>query len=259
MSPGSIQILRDFENPFDGTARVVRIFLPEAYHRDSSARFPVLYMHDGQNVFDHPESALAETWCANVTMDRLVREGGLPPWLIVAVDHPPDRFAEYTPWDYPEAHVQARAQVYARFLIERLKPFIDRHLRTRPEAQSTATMGSSLGGLVSLYLGLAHADVFGRVGALSPTVMWSRGEIYRRWRRDPAHWTRIYLDAGLHETLELDGIHFDYGAHARAFHAHLERLGYGDHELFLVLEPGGQHSERDWARRLPFAFRWLLC
>ncbi|HZN95472.1 MAG TPA: alpha/beta hydrolase-fold protein [Myxococcales bacterium] len=256
---GRIEIIRDFQDPADGSARVLRIFTPEVYHRDLSTRLPVLYMHDGQNVFAHPESARPETWCANVAMDQLERHGQLEPWIIVAVDHPRDRFGEYTPWDYPAARVRARADRYVRFLIRTLKPWVDAHYHTRPEAQWTATMGSSLGGLISLYLGLAHGDVFGRVGALSPTVMWSDSEIYRRWSSHGRRWTRIYLDAGAHEQLLLDGIHLDYGTHARRFFTHLKRLGYDDHEVCLVLEPGGQHSERDWARRLPFAFRWLLC
>ncbi|HVE85431.1 MAG TPA: alpha/beta hydrolase-fold protein, partial [Myxococcales bacterium] len=118
---GPIEIFRDFENALDGSRRVLRVFTPEAYHLDPSARFPVLYMHDGQNVFAHPESARIDTWCANVAMEQLWRHGQLQePWIIVALDHPLDRFGEYTPWDYPAARVRARAQRYARFLLERV-------------------------------------------------------------------------------------------------------------------------------------------
>jgi predicted alpha/beta superfamily hydrolase len=245
----------------DGSKRVVRVFTPEAYHRDWSSRCGVLYMlymHDGQNVFAHPESAREHTWCANVAMNQLWREEELEPWIIVGIDHPADRFGEYSPWDYPAVKARAKAHQYARFLVEHVKPWVDERYRTRPEPQWTASMGSSLGGLVSLYLGLQHGQTFGRIGAMSPTVMWSDAEIYRRWTSRGRHRTRIYLDAGAQEAFEMDGIRLDYGTHARRFFTHLKRLGYEDHELCLVLDPGGQHSEIDWARRLPYALKWLL-
>lgn len=256
---GHVHILRDFRFPAEGSQRTIRIYTPDAYDRNPSARFPVLYMHDGQNVFAHPESARFETWCANNALERLVSEGRIEPWIIVGIDHSPDRFGDYSPWDFPRARVVAKGQVYSEFLVQHLKPYIDKTYRTRPEGQWTATMGASLGGLISLYLNWKHPDVFGRVGALSPTVMWSDSKIFEHWKAHTRKWTRIYLDAGADERISVDGIDLDYTHGARDIFVHLRQLGYGEHEVCLVLEPGGRHHELDWQRRLPFAFRWLLC
>ncbi|MBJ6760254.1 alpha/beta hydrolase [Myxococcaceae bacterium JPH2] len=255
---GYVHIVRDFPSTPEGFRRTVRIYTPDGYDAAADHRFPVLYMHDGQNVFAHPESALFDTWCANLVLESMVNEGRSEPWLIVAVDSGTGRLQEYSPWDEPRSGVKARGEAYARFLVEELKPYIDSTYRTRPSPEWTATMGSSLGGLFSLYLGLRSPEVFGRIGALSPTVMWSGNRLFDQWTQHSRHWTRIYLDAGSHEFIQPAGVPLNYGEATREFYFHLKRLGYADHELFLVLEPGGGHHERDWQRRLPFALRWLL-
>lgn len=255
---GHVHIIRDFESPQEGFTRTLRIYTPDGYDEHGAQRYPVLYMHDGQNVFAHPESAVFDTWCANHALEGLVSEGRLEPWIIVAVDSGLGRFQEYSPWDEPRNGVKARGAQYARFLVEQLKPYVDRVYRTRPGAEWTGTMGSSLGGLISLYLGWQYPEVFGRIGALSPTVMWSERKLFEHWNAHSRKWTRIYLDAGSTEHIGTDNVPLNYGVATREFYGHLKQLGYDDHEVILVLEPGGQHSEKDWQRRLPFAFRWLL-
>ncbi|MBN1206969.1 MAG: alpha/beta hydrolase [Myxococcaceae bacterium] len=255
---GSIQIIRDFFSPQEGFPRTLRIYTPHGYDPSSGHRYPVLYMQDGQNVFAHPESAVYDTWCANHAMERLVGEGRLEPWIIVAVDHGLARLAEYSPWDEPRSQVTARAEPYVRFFVDTLKPFIDSHWSTRQGSEWTGVMGSSLGGLISLYLGWKHPEVFGRIGGLSPSVMWGYNRLFEEWTSHSRRWTRIYLDAGLHETIDPVGFVMRYGEATRDFYFHLKRLGYADHELFLVLEPEGLHRELDWQRRLPLALRWLL-
>lgn len=255
---GHVHILRDFASPLEGLHRTVRIYTPDAYESEPEARFPVLYMQDGQNVFAHPESSVYDTWCANRVIERLSAEGGVEPWLIVGVDSGPGRFADYSPWDEPRADVKARGATYARFLVETLKPFVDRTYRTRTAPEWTGIAGSSLGGLISLYASWKHPETFGRVGAFSPSVMWSEGKLLENWTEHSRRWTRIYLDAGATEFIHSGDLPLNYGEATRAFYFHLKRLGYSGHELFLVLEPGGQHHEKDWQRRLPLAMRWLL-
>jgi len=255
---GYVHVLRDFHFPMDGSRRTLRIFTPSAYDEQPHARFPVLYMHDGQNVFAHPESSRFDTWCANLAMQALSEDGRIEPWIIVAVDHGPDREADFSPWDYPRARVNARGSMYGHFLVHHLKPYIDRTYRTRQGSRWTATMGSSLGGLISLYLGWRYPEVFGRLGGVSPSVLWSDGKLFQHWTRHTRQWSRIYLDAGHPEHVTDAGVSLDYARGARDFFEHLRRLGYADHELRLVLEPGGQHTERDWQRRLPSAMEWLL-
>jgi len=255
---GYVHILRDFPSPAEHALRTVRIYTPDGYDQRPDARYPVLYMHDGQNVFAHPESARFDTWCANETMDWLSREGRIEPWLIVAVDHGPGRLEDFSPWDHPQVNVVARGSMYADFVVHHLKPYVDRVYRTRQGPEWTATMGSSMGGLMALYLGWRYPDVFGRIGGVSPTVMWSDGRLFQQWTRHTRKWSRIYLDAGATERFLFAGVDLDYGHGTREFFRHLKRLGYADHELRLVLEPGGQHSEVDWRRRLPGALQWLL-
>lgn len=252
---GHVHILRAFPSRAEGGARTVRVYTPDGYDARGTHRYPVIYMHDGQNVFSHPESAMVDTWCANDALEQLVRHGAVEPWIVVAVDSGPGRMSDYSPWE-----VRGRpghAERYARFVADELKPWVDATYRTRAESPWTAVMGSSLGGLVSLYLGLTRPGTFGRIGALSPTVMWADDALSRAWTAHSRRWTRIYLDAGVDETIHVEQ-RLAYGEGARAFHAHLKSLGYHPWELSLVLEPHGQHHERDWQRRLPWAFRWLL-
>lgn len=255
---GHIQIQRQFQSRAEGFERTLRIYTPDEYDQQKDRRFPVLYMHDGQNVFSHPESAVYDTWCVNTVMESLVGEGALQPWIIVGVDHGVGRIEEYTAWDDKKRSTKGKAPDYAKFLCEELKPYIDRTYRTRIDAQSTAVAGSSLGGLVSLYLGSNRPSVFGRIGAFSPSVMWADRAIFTEWKTHTQKWSRIYLDAGLSEHLDIEGEPYDYGGAVRDFFFLLKSLGYADNELFLVLEPGGRHHENDWRRRLPLALRWLL-
>jgi predicted alpha/beta superfamily hydrolase len=255
---GHVHIIRDFASPQEGFSRTVRIYTPDAYDHEPHRRFPVLYMQDGQNVFAHPESSIYDTWCANTALEQMVSEGRLEPWLIVAVDSTSNRLSEYSPWDEPRSQVQARGGSYTRFIVETLKPYIDSNYRTRQGSEWTAVMGSSLGGLISLYLGWKHPELFGRIGGLSPSVMWGWNRMFSEWSAHTRRWSRIYLDAGLHETIDPVGYTMYYGDATREFFHHLKSLGYADHELFLVLEPGGLHHEKDWQRRLPLAMRWLL-
>lgn len=255
---GYVHILREFASPQEGFNRTVRIYTPEGYDAHSAHRYPVLYMQDGQNVFAHPESALFDTWCANHTLEALVQGGHVEPWLIVAVDSGLGRMQEYSPWGEPHRGGQTRGELYGRFLVETLKPYVDRIYRTRPGAEWTGVAGSSLGGLISLYLGWKYPEVYGRIGGFSPSVMWNRGKLFQQWKAHPRTWTRIYLDAGLTETIVPGGEVLAYGDATRDFHGHLQDLGYAPHELALVLEPGGEHHESAWQRRLPAAMQWLL-
>jgi predicted alpha/beta superfamily hydrolase len=255
---GYVHILRDFDSPTEGSPRTVRVYLPDAYEHEPGRRFPVLYMQDGQNVFNHPESARYDTWRANDAIERVAAEGKCEPWIIVAVDHGPDRFAEYSPWDEPRVGVKARGPLYVSFLADQLKPWVDRQYRTKPHPRDTAIMGSSLGGLISLYAGWSRPATFGRIGGVSPSVMWSLGRLSENWRNHPRQWQRIYLDVGTNEGIRQGHVLLDYPEAVRRFYEHLKGVGYEDWELRLVVEEGAGHHETDWQRRLPETMAWLL-
>jgi predicted alpha/beta superfamily hydrolase len=253
-----IHIDWDFHVPGQYKSHPLRIYTPDAYDHEPERRFPVLYMHDGQNVFAHPASARLETWCANWTMERLIHEGRVEPWIIVGIDHSDDRFGEYSPWDEPRIGQAGRGAGYAEFVARHVKPHIDWVYRTRANAASTAIMGASLGGLMSLYMHYQYPDLFGRVGAVSPSVMWSDGAIFRHWTGHTRHWSRIQLDVGDHEFVHWDRMPLNYADATRAFYEQLCGFGYAPWELRLWMEPGGNHHELDWARRLPGTFEWVL-
>jgi predicted alpha/beta superfamily hydrolase len=255
---GHVQILREFAVAPGGVARTLRIYTPDAYDAEPGRRFPVLYMQDGQNVFAHPESAREQTWAANHAIETVAYEGRSEPWIIVGVDHGPERLSDYSPWDEPALGVRGRGPETLRYLTDELKPWIDRTYRTKPEGQQTAIMGSSLGGLFAIYAGLARGDVFGRVGAVSPTMLWSVGELEKRWSKHAGRWSRLYLDAGTSEGIFAPGLPMDYAGAVHRFAKHLEGVGYQPWELKLVIEQNGTHDEGSWARRLPEIMRWLL-
>ncbi|MBZ0271720.1 alpha/beta hydrolase [bacterium] len=255
---GHVHIIRDFFSIPEGYNRTIRIYTPNAYDAEPDRRFPVLYFQDGQNAFAHPESAVYHTWCANDVIERLAAEGATEPWIIVAIDHGVQRFEEYSPWDDYAVGVQGRGSYYTDFLVNHLVPYIDATYRTRPEPQWRGTIGASLGGLISLFVGWRHPDVFGRVGGVSPSLMWCQGWMFSSWKEHSRKWTRIYLDAGENERVDWAGVDLDYGNTVRNFHDHLRSIGYAAHEVHMVIEPHGNHHEIDWQRRLPEALRWLL-
>jgi predicted alpha/beta superfamily hydrolase len=255
---GGVQIVRDFYSVPENTVRTLRIYTPDAYDSEPESRFPVLYMLDGQNVFSHPDSAVYHTWCANATLDRLVGEGAIRPWIIVGVDHTADRFREYSPWWEPTVGGGGGGWQLVEFLVHHLKPFMDQNYRTLGEPHWTGLMGASLGGLMSLVMGKSHPEVFGRIGAVSPTVMWAGGEIYRLWDRPTARWCRLYMDVGALERYWFYDIFLDYVDATQHFFEHLKRIGLGDHELRYVVAPDHFHNEEAWQARLPEIFRWLL-
>lgn len=155
--------VREFHSEILPDDRGVSVYLPPEYLVQAERRFPVLYLQDGQNLFDGRTSYIAgRTWNANTTADRLTEAGEIEPLILVGIANTGlRRMAEYTPTrDFKMGGGEGRS--YGRLLMEELKPMIDRSYRTLPQAKNTGVGGSSLGGLISLYLGFAHPEVFGK-------------------------------------------------------------------------------------------------
>lgn len=247
---GSIQILKNFPSKTEQTSRTLRIFLPDAYSQQPDRAFPVLYLFDGQNVFAHPESAVADTWCANWAIEQLVKEGSIRPWIVVAIDHSDNRLVEYSPWG-------GRGSQTAKFLTEELKPYIDRTYRTLPQPHWTGVAGASMGGLMALYIGKTYPKTFGRIGGISPALMAGR-QIFDYWNQPTRTWSKIYLHVGSQEQYSFYGVWLDYVPITRDFYHHLKALGYTDHEVRFFLGEGDKHHETTWQKRFPEICRWLL-
>jgi len=160
-----------FASEILGNERQVFVYRPPGYET-GTRRYPVLYMQDGQNLFDPAHAAFGVEWEAGKTADRLVTEGAMEPILIVGVGNTPERKSEYAPRSGADP---GRADEYARFLTEELKPFVDEEYRTRPGRDGTGIGGSSLGGLAALSACVDMPERFGRCAAFSPSV-WLGGE-----------------------------------------------------------------------------------
>jgi predicted alpha/beta superfamily hydrolase len=240
----------------EGLTRVLRIYLPETYPRDPE-RFSVLYLQDGQNVFD-AGAAVPVSWGVEAALSALAG-GGRARFIAVAVEHRgAKRIGDYSPWPDPRMKDEPRGASYAEFFAEHLVPYVDKSFRTIPKPAARAVVGSSMGGLISLYIGARYPGVFGRVGALSPTAVWGGRELFRSFSSPPPAGPKIYIDAGARELFSAGEVRLDYGAAARELYSHLASLGYTEAEARLVLDPAGDHSEAAWRRRLPEALRWLL-
>jgi predicted alpha/beta superfamily hydrolase len=251
---GRFDLLHDFRSPSLGTARRVSIYLPPGYDT-AATRYPVLYLQDGQNLFDPGRAFVpGQDWGLDETAEVLIHAGQIAPLILVGVDHGAvDRIDEYTPSRDPRRHAGGRLGAYRHFLIDELKPWIDARYRTRADAASTGIGGSSLGGLAALEIGLTRPDVFGRVAALSPSLWWDRRRILDRARGLAGRLElTIWLDAG---TQEGPGVVH----HARMLKNILLRHGWRlGRDLHYREIPGGQHAEADWARRAGDVLRALF-
>ena len=238
-------------------ARDVLVWLPPGYDGAAPRRYPVLYFHDGNNVFDAATSFAGVEWGVDETADRLVRAGTIPPFIAVAVANTPDRIDEYTPVAFPP-HGGGRAADYARFLVDELKPFIDATYRTDPGPASTGVVGSSLGGIVSLWLGLERPDVFRRIGVVSPAAWWGERDLTRRVAAGKGTGLRIWMDIGTDEGTEKAG-RKTWLTDAQGLRDALVARGYREGvDLHFEEIAGGRHHETDWAARVDRMLVFLL-
>jgi predicted alpha/beta superfamily hydrolase len=236
---GQLRVLPGLHSPQLGNSRDLLVYLPPGYGT-MERRYPVLYMQDGQNLFDRGTGFGGEEWGVDETLNALAEEGlGA---IAVGLPHAgDDRIPEYNPFG------RGRGEQYLAFVVETVKPLIDAEFLTRPERDHTGLLGSSMGGLISLVGFFRHPAVFGLVGSLSPALWFAGRALYDMVADAPWVPGRLYLDNGTREN--------SAGRMARL----LRTKGYRDDvDLCYVKEAGGAHSESAWARRLPGALRFLL-
>lgn len=235
--------------------RRVDVYLPLGYGRSLTMRHPVLYMWDGQNLFD-PRRAFAGSWFVGAAVDLLVAAGEVPPMIIVGIDHGgPDRLSELSPW--PDERYQARGEgdAFLAFVSKTVKPTVDRLLRTHRGAEYTAVAGSSMGGLMTLYAHLKEPEIFGRAAAFSPSVHFAQGALldFVRTQR-PAEGTRLYLDIGGQESGKTSPL---TAQAVRDLDVVLTSQGWKAPDYRWRFDPRGTHSEACWVGRFPEAMRHL--
>lgn len=241
--------------------RRVTLYLPADYAARPAERWPVLYVHDGQNQFDPARAAFGNVWHLDRALDAEVAAGAVPPMIVVAVDNVAARLDEYGPSVDPEYMAGGGAADYGRFLVEELKPWVDHHLRTRCGRLDTGVMGSSMGGLVSYFLLREHPAVFGRVGVVSPSFWWNGREVLHWTEAVTDGWrpgTRLWIDGGNAEGRDQDGDgRSSVLADTRAVVEALSGAGVPFGELLYHEDVPGQHDEPTWAARLPMILRAL--
>lgn len=252
---GSLLHFPDVRSRFLPHAHDVIVCLPPEYHEQPTRRYPVLYLHDGQNVFDDlPLSPFGVQWGIDTTARALMYARVIEPIIIVAIGNAGrDRIDEYTPTRDNMHDAGGLADRYGQMLVYEIKPWVDHTWRTRRTASDTAVAGSSLGGLLSLHLGLTHPAVFGKLGLLSPSVWWDDRWIVRQLVSDdsrPPH-LRIWLDAGTGEKRMLKG--------TRLLYRMLLRQGWQvGRDLHYMEAEGALHDERAWGERAGLVLRFLF-
>ncbi len=256
---GNIKRHRAFPSRILGNRRDVLVYLPPGYRCFSRRNYPVLYLHDGQNVFDAATAFAGVEWGVDETAERLIRNGLIEPLIIVAAANMgEDRIHEYAPTrgvidsrTRRKKRSRGIARLYAEFLMSELKPYIDRKYRTRREPEFTGLGGSSLGGLVTLAIGILFPNAFSRLIAMSPSVWWDDFAIYRLVdsieQKPPL---KIWLDTGTAEP---------GWENARELRDRLIEKGWKPRRDLRYLEAeGADHSEAAWAARVEPALRFLF-
>jgi predicted alpha/beta superfamily hydrolase len=252
VSSGQLRKHEQFRSRFLRNQRDLIVYTPPGYAHQSWRHFPVLYLHDGQNLFDGATSFIrGQDWHVGQTADHCIKAGTVAPLIIVGMYNTKARIREYTPTQVPKLG-GGRADRYAEFLIEEVKPFVDREYRTLSGSQHTGIGGSSLGGLVSLYLGLQHSRIFGKIAALSPSVWWNQQVIHRFARSatvEPR--PRIWLDVGTREGARIV-------QDVEKFRDVLFEKGWKlGKDLHYERVEGAEHNEAAWAQRVGPFLRFL--
>ena len=249
-----------------GEKRKLAVYLPPGYESQTGTRYPVFYLHDGQNLFDESTAAFGVEWRADEAAEALIAEKKIRPLIIVGVYNSGARLAEYTPTMAKDYLGSGKGNSHARFLLEEVKPFVDRTYRTNLDPRQTAVGGSSLGGLIALDLAWRHPGAFGLCAAVSPAVWWDADELRRRFEKDPGglKTARIWIDMGTAEggakekDAKEEGISESVTSARRLVEA-FEKAGLTKEKSFRYLEvEGGQHNEAAWAARFPEVLKFLF-
>jgi predicted alpha/beta superfamily hydrolase len=238
------------------TTRRLTILRPR--QRDGS--FPVLYLNDGQNLFDPARAFAGVTWNVQDTVSRLVRRRLIPPLLVVGIDHGGAlRNREYMPAE-DDRNPHSRGPLgrkYAEFVTDEVMPFVERNYPVARGPANTGFGGSSYGAVAALYTALMHPGTFGRLLLESPSLYVANRFMLRKARAATRWPSRIYLGVGTTETGK-ESVNRETVDNVWRLEEILRESGFGPRRLKVVVEEGGRHSEGDWARRLPDALRFLF-
>jgi predicted alpha/beta superfamily hydrolase len=239
--------------------RLVRVWLPPDYDGWGEKRYPVLYLNDGQNLFEAATAFGGVHWQVGETAERLIEEGKIPPLIIVGIDNTgKNRLREYIPYRSFDPRVfGAQGKHYPDFLLREVMPMIQKHYPVAKGPEHTGLGGSSLGGLITLYTQLASPGVFGRLLIESPSLFVANRKIIEECRSFRAWPYRVYLAMGTREVgnpIKDEKIVND----VREVEELMRASGMGEQRLKLRIEEGAKHTEGAWAARFPEALEFLF-
>jgi predicted alpha/beta superfamily hydrolase len=253
--------LHEFRSRIFRNARWVRVWLPPAYDdaENQSRRYPVLYLNDGQNLFEASSSFTGVEWQVDEAADRLIREGAVPPMIVVGIDNAgKDRLREFMP--HRSMHpmmLRALGRYYPDFLMKEVMPFVERNYRVATGPENTGLGGSSLGGLIALYTAIVRPEVIGRLLIESPSLWVSHRQIIKDSRTVRIWPERIFLGAGTAEAGNAERSRAVVDD-VRELAAIVRRAVLSERRLRLVIQDGAGHTESAWAERFPEALQFLF-
>ncbi len=235
---GNLELLKHVYSPELNNFRDVIVWLPPHYHDESEKHFPVLYLQDGQNIFDPSTSNYGVDWGIDETMTKLISRHLVPETIVVGIYSTEARTSEY---DYEES-----GHKYGKFLVDEIKPLIDSKYRTLSDRSHTWLMGSSLGAIISIALLWKYPEVFSKAAAVSIPVYVKNGSLNKTIASSPLPSSpiSIYMDHGDYD------IDAQFRPSAQAFYDHLLKLGMPSQQLKYEVIPFAEHKEVDWARRV---------
>lgn len=234
------------ETPQLSSSKKIWVYLPKNYS-ESNKKYPVIYMHDGQNLFDAKTSYVGE-WNVDETLDSIAAQV-----IVIGIEHGGDkRIDELTPYKH-EKYKGGNADNYLDFIVSTLKPYVDKNYQTKSNASNTCLWGSSLGGLVSFYGALKYPKVFGKVGCFSPSFWFNRKEIFDLMKNTKSFKTKVYFLCGDAEgdddmVRDLNDMEFEVNS---------KRCECQNKNKKIIVK-GGQHNEKLWREGFKKAYLWLF-
>ena len=249
--------LHEMSSQIFGNTRLLRVWLPPDYDGWGAKRYPVLYLNDGQNLFDPATAFAGVHWQVGETATRLIAEEKIQPLIIVGVENTKNRACEYIPYKSRDPRVlNAKGNLYPDFLQREVMPLIEDRYPVLKGPENTGLGGSSLGGLITLYTQIAAPGVFGRVLIESPSLFVANRKILAESRQFRSWPARMYLGMGTQEAgnAEKDA---KFVADLRELESILRRAGSNEQRLRVRIDEGATHSEAAWAARFPEALEFL--
>lgn len=270
---GTIKIIKEFYMKELNRRRTIRIYLPEDYEY-SNKNYPVMYMHDGQNLFNKELSSFGMIWDVKTLMDKFYDDKKTDGIIVVGIDNGNEfRYDEYSPWRDEKIqsimpHVKETGNpggngfLYGEFIVNTLKPYIDNNFRTIKNRENTSICGSSMGGLISLVIGLKYQNIFSKIGAFSSALFFAENDMMKFLSNIKKEYNmKIYMDVGTAETSNNDIKDFPkyyLESNKNAFYL-LKECGFSEskEEIKFLIDEGARHNELEWNKRFPVMMDFL--